>query len=331
MPRSSSPSTPDRRRSLNELVESPYDCVGGARVYFTAVLGTTYHVRVTGLVDSPGDVVLTVAQPQAPPNDDFADCAAADAARTAREHERRCHDAGRRARLPGDPTGHSVWYRVTATTAGPLFISVCDNADNPLVSVYTGNGLGQLTEVDQPSTLCGLRGIVTVDTSPARRTTSSCAARATLGRVHLRRGSGRVAAPGPIGPPPPDPTCPFQFAAPGSVTYAGTWSGGGEVCLTVKPDFSGLSWFTLTRPPAGCDLPWAVERFEPALAIAGQRFAATTPSAVLSGRFTSSHDARGTIQLLRPSASGICRSAVLTWKATTTAATPFPDPDLTAP
>ena len=58
--------------SLNEVVHSAYDCDGGARVYLTAVLGTTYHVRVTGSVGSPGDVVLHVARPQAPANDDFA-------------------------------------------------------------------------------------------------------------------------------------------------------------------------------------------------------------------------------------------------------------------
>ena len=222
---------------------------------------------------------------------------------------------------------------MTATTSGPLFISVCDNANNPLVTVYTGGGLGLLTEVGQASTLCGPRAVVIVDTVPGTTyhilvrgyADSSDAFALTV------EDRGRSLPPGSIGPPPPDPTCPFQFAAPGSVTYKGTWSGGGEVCLTVKPDFSGLSWFTLTKPPAGCDLPWAVERFEPALAIAGQRFAATTPSAVLSGRFTSSHEARGTVSLLRPTASGVCRTAVLTWKATTTAATPFPDPDLTAP
>jgi hypothetical protein len=319
--------------SLNEVGKSAYDCVGGARVYFTAVLGTTYHVRVSGSVDSPGEVVLNVAQPQAPANDDFADAQPLTLpAQLASTNVDATTQAGEPA-VPGSPSGHSVWYRVTATTAGPLFISTCDDADNPLVTVYTGSGLGHLTEVGQPSTLCGPRGIVTVDTVPGTTYYLLVRGYADLSDAFTLTVEDRGGSPppGPIVPPPPDPTCPFQFAAPGSVTYEGTWSGGGEVCLTVKPDFSGLSWFSLTRPPTGCDLPWAVERFEPALAIAGQRFAATTPSAVLSGRFTSSHEAHGTIQLLRPTASGTCRSAVLTWKATTTSATPFPDPDLTAP
>ncbi len=319
--------------SLNEVAHSPYDCDGGARVYLTAVLGTTYHVRVTGSVGSPGDVVLHVAAPQAPANDDFAGAQTLTLpTRLTSTNVDATTQAGEPP-VPGSPSGHSVWYRVTATTAGPLFISVCDDANNPLVTVYTGGGLGLLTEVGQPSTLCDGRGIVTVDTVPGTtylilvRGYGDSSDAFTL-TVEDRGGSP---PPGSIGPPPPDPTCPFQFAAPGSVTYKGTSSGGGEVCLTVRPDFSGLSWFTLTKPPAGCDLPWAVERFEPALAIADRRFAATTASAVLSGRFTSSHEARGTIGLLRPSASGTCRTAVLSWKATTTAATPFPDPDVTAP
>ena len=53
--------------SLNEYVHSAYDCAGGARAYLTAVLGTTYRVRVTGSVGSPSDVVLHVARPQRPP------------------------------------------------------------------------------------------------------------------------------------------------------------------------------------------------------------------------------------------------------------------------
>ena len=68
--------------------------------------------------------------------------------------------------------------------------------------------------------------------------------------------------------PPPDPTCPIQFAAGQLPTYNGTHSGGGIVCLSVTKDFTGVAWFhaserrgrALQRPvarraddPAGAD------------------------------------------------------------------------------
>ncbi len=323
--------------SLNEVAQSTYNCNGGARVYVDAVVGTTYHVRVAGATGAPGTIVLTVARPQAPANDDFADAIALTppdslAGMTVNGTTVDATTQSGEVARPDDGDA-SVWYRVIATTRGPLDVSSCATSSRPAISIYTGSGLGSLTEVGDIHTLCGPRGRVSVTTTPgatyyvAVRSVSTFAQAFTLNVID--QGSGGT--PGTPGPAPPSPTCPFQLAAPGSVTYRGTHSGGGEVCLTVRPDFSGVSWFSVLDPPPGCDLPWAVERFDPALAIVRQRFAMTTASAVLEGAFVSSRTARGTIQLTRPTALGICRTAVVTWQATTAAATPFPDPDITAP
>ena len=147
------------------------------------------------------------------------------------------------------------------------------------LTVYTGDGLATLTEVGEFAPACGLRTKVTL--LPAAGTTYHIAVRGgehTADAFTLEPGLRQVPAARIARPAPPNPKCPFELAAPGSVTYSGTASGGGEVCITVEPGFAGVSWFNLVNPPRDLCIPFAVEHYTPAAPIRARRFAATPPS-----------------------------------------------------
>ncbi len=107
-------------------------------------------------------------------------------------------------------------------------VSTCVDANSPMVAVYTGAGVGSLTEVGQPGGACGTRTTMSFVTQPG--TTYYIAVRGHgdgAGEFTLN-----VSGPSPPSPPPsnfpqpPAPTCPFQFAAISSPTAGRTRAAG---------------------------------------------------------------------------------------------------------
>jgi hypothetical protein len=127
-------------------------------------------------------------------------------------------------------------------------------------------------------------------------------------------------------PPPPTPTCPFVFGGDG-VTYSGTHSGGGAVCLTLTKDFSGVAWFHALNIPADrCTIGWKVEHMDLPTPVVDRRFSYGSSFSRIIGSFTSGRAASGTLQMTELTAPlSFCNSPVLTWTATTTATPPWLD------
>jgi hypothetical protein len=321
--------------ALTDVAHNVSDCAGGARVYLDVVAATAYYVRVSGY-DWGTDIALNVARPQKPANDDFAN---------AQQIGLPANVSGSNVDATSEPgeadpspygSGHSVWYRYTAATNDAVTFSVVDCAaaagSLSQLAVYTGDSLGSLNDVGELAPACGDRSQVTL--FPKAGTTYRVAVRgsghasdAFMLRVALVPSASN---PGPPSPP-PNPNCPFQLAAPGSVTYSGTASGGGEVCLTTEPGFAGVSWFNLVDPPRDLCIPFAVEHYVPALSIVARRFEATTSSARVTGTFAG-QSASGTFQAaIPPGGAGICSGRVVNWTATTQATPPPSISDATPP
>jgi hypothetical protein len=320
---------------LTEVAHTRQGCIGGSRLYMDAVAGTTYHVRAAGYDPGPGytsggDLVLVVARPQAPANDNFENA----------------QPVGRPAQItgstvdatvqPGEPepavyggSGHSVWYKLAAATADVVVASTYESANAPIVAVYTGNGVGALTEVGTEGGPTGPRSTMFFSTRPG--TTYYIAVRG--------HGDGAddftlsITATSPPSPPsdqpglPPAPTCPIQFAT-GLPTYSGTHSGGGLVCFSLTKDFSGIEWFhALDVPGDRCTVPWSVVAMMPrATPLVERRFGFANSFAHLTGSFPTNRGARGTFQASHAfGGQPLCTSATLTWTATTTATPPWVD------
>lgn len=126
-----------------------YECEGGdGEVRFDADAGTTYWIAVDGKDGDEGSFELSLAG--SPPNDEFADATTlsgslplsawgTNAVGAKQEHE---------PNHAGDPGGASVWYTWQASEDGLVTLSVCGFGElDPLLGVYAGNSLGELTEV----------------------------------------------------------------------------------------------------------------------------------------------------------------------------------------
>ena len=307
--------------SLAEVEHTERGCGRGTRRYVTLTAGTTYHVRLTAYDGFNGDVVLNLARPQAPANDDFEDA----------------QPVGRPARLtgsivdatlqPGEPQGfagndRSVWFRYTARAAELVVVSTCGSS-SPL-AVYTGTSVGALTEVGTEGGACGYHAAMSFITTAG----ASYYISVTGEDDFVLDVSAPDPPPNPIGnfPPPPTPTCPFVFAGDG-VTYRGTHSAGGDVCMTLTKDFSGVAWFhALDVPGDTCRIGWKVERIELPTPIVDKRFSHGSSFARIIGSFTNGRSASGTVQMTQLTGPlSFCKSPVLTWTATTTATPPWLD------
>lgn len=320
--------------ALTEVTHSVSDCAGGARVYLDATAATTYYVRISAY-DWGTDIALNVARPQRPANDDFA---LAEAIGLPANVSGTTVDATVEAgEVDPSPygSGHSVWYRYTAVTNDAVILSVVDCAaaagSLSQLTVYTGETLGGLVEVGEMAPACGYRSKVTL--FPKAGTTYRIAVRGsghTADAFTLRLAP--VPSPPNPGPPgPPNPKCPFELAAAGSITYSGIASGGGEVCITVQPGFTGVSWFNFVNPPRDLCIPFAVEHYVPALPIVGRFFNAITSSARVTGTF-GGRAASGTFQAaIPPGGAGTCSGRVVNWTATTQATPPPSIFDITPP
>jgi hypothetical protein len=242
---------------------------------------------------------------------------------------------------PGEPdpspygSGHSVWYRYTAATNDAVTLSVVDCAaaagSLSQLAIYTGDSLASLNDVGEIAPACGYRSQVTL--FPKAGTTYRIAVRGSghTSDAFTLRLALVPSAPDPGLPSPPNPKCPFELAAPGSVTYSGTASGGGEVCVTVEPGFAGVSWFNLVNPPRDLCIPFAVEHYVPALSIVARHFSATTSFSRVTGTFAG-QSATGTFQAaIPPGGASVCSGRVVNWTATTHATPPPSISDDTPP
>lgn len=294
---------------------------GGCRLYFTAVAGTAYHLRLAAYDEYNGDVVLNVARPKAPANDDF---------ENAQPIGRPAHITGSLVDAtlqPGEPRDfdgneRSVWFRLTASTAGIVVVDTCGSSSP--IAVYTGTSVGRLTNVGSEGGACGYHGVMSFVSVAG---TSYYIA--VTGQDDFVLGvSAPDPPPDPIGnvPAPPTPTCPFVFGGDG-VTYSGTHSGGGAVCLTLTKDFSGVTWFhALDVPGDSCRIGWKVEPMRLPTPIVDRRFSHGSSFARIIGSFDRRRGASGTLQMTQPSGPlSFCNSPELTWKATTVATPPWLD------
>ncbi|HST68123.1 MAG TPA: hypothetical protein VLI94_00520 [Solirubrobacterales bacterium] len=131
-------------RPLNGMCESPSD----SAVVLNAVAGTTYRIAVD-TKDSEGRFGMGFIP--AAGNDDFANADELYAGLPSFGSESTTF-AGKEAGEPnhaGNPGGHSVWYRWTAPSSGPVLASTCtrEGGFDTLLAVYTGSSVGSLTPV----------------------------------------------------------------------------------------------------------------------------------------------------------------------------------------
>jgi hypothetical protein len=313
---------------LGDLTAVPLSrtgCLAGSRVYVNVTAATTYHVRVAGHDVGGGAIVLNVARPQAPANDNFANA----------------QTVGRPAHItasnvdatvqPGEPEppgfggGHSVWYKLAATTTDVVWASTAQGLFGAMVAVYTGDAVNHLTEVGHEGGPTGQRTTMIFDTTPG--TTYYIAVRGygdDAGDFTLD-----VSAPDPPGSAPdfPDPPAPPCFPDADLITYTGTHSAGGNVCLKVTKNGTGVAWFSGTNIPGDrCTIPWFAEvLYSAPTPIDNRRFSFGSPSSRLIGAFPTNRGARGTLQATQRSARGPCFSAPIEWTATTTGTPPWAD------
>ncbi len=139
--------TGDSVSNLVSLGESIYNF---APVNFVAHQGTTYHIEVNGYSGSPpdgaGPFALSVVQTPAPLNDDFTNAIVL----SGNSNTVTGSNIGATSE-PGEPEqsysdlGNSIWWEWTAPADGMLTLSTAGSSFNPVVSLYTGNTLTNLT------------------------------------------------------------------------------------------------------------------------------------------------------------------------------------------
>ena len=132
---------------------------------------------------------------------------------------------------------------------------------------------------------------------------------------------------GPPPPPPPPagpPACPPTDAPVGG-TYRGTHSGGGSVCLTVTPGWTGVIGFLITDVSGSpsCGFAWAYLRPSTPVPINNRSFSLGG----LSGSFSTDRGATGTVSFT----AGGCSVGPVSWNATTEATPPWVLPPVAPP
>ncbi len=313
---------------LGDLTATPLTrtgCNSGSRVYVSVAAATTYYLRVAGY-DPGGAIALSVARPQAPANDNFENA----------------QPVGRPAQItgstvdatvqPGEPeppmfggSGHSVWYKLAATTSDVVRASTAEGPFGAMVAVYTGDAVNRLTEVGSEGGPSGQRTRMFFATTPG--TTYYIAVRgygdaASDFRLEL-------SAPDPPSAPPdvPIPPAPPCSPDPTLITYSGTHAAGGTVCIRITKDGTGVAWFSATNIPGDrCTIPWFSEvMYNLPAPLADRRFTFGSPHTRLSGSFPTNRGARGTLQVTQRPVTGPCHSAPIAWTATTTGTPPWAD------
>ena len=144
----------DSVSNLVALGESVYDFYP---VNFVAHAGNTYHLEVTGFSNDPpdgaGPFTLILDQTPAPPNDDFANATVLSGTSAVVTGS----NVGATSE-PGEPSqssqgiGNSVWWQWTAPARGELSLDFQGSDFDPVVSLYTGDVVSNLTLIGRAYT-----------------------------------------------------------------------------------------------------------------------------------------------------------------------------------
>jgi subtilisin family serine protease len=127
-----------------------------------------------------------------------------------------------------------------------------------------------------------------------------------------------VEPPPPPAGPPPAPACPPTDTTVGA-TYRGTHGGGGAVCLTVTPGWTGVISFLIVDVAGDtCRFAWAHRRYPDPLSIVSRNF---DDPGFLTGSF-SDRSAQGTVVITKTTAP-TCKTGTVNWTATTDATPPW--------
>lgn len=120
-------------------------------VIFLARAGTTYYVQAGGLFGSSGGLQVNLEEVPPPSNDDFTNATSftdlpfsdsVDAAAATIEPD----EPAPSCVFFGDLTG-TIWYAFTPPTSGSVTARVGSFSTSTMVAAYTGNSLGDLSEV----------------------------------------------------------------------------------------------------------------------------------------------------------------------------------------
>jgi Divergent InlB B-repeat domain len=122
-------------------------CAPGSSVSFEAVANTTYRIAVDGKAGAQGTFELNLDQQ--PANDAF-EAAAVIPGRPGWYWPGSNFLATKQSGEPdheGDAGGHSVWFSWTPARSWEIELDVCSLKLEPLIGVYTGSAVGDLTPV----------------------------------------------------------------------------------------------------------------------------------------------------------------------------------------
>jgi hypothetical protein len=122
-------------------------CAPGSHLSFEAVANTTYRIALDGKAGAEGTFGLYLEERAE--NDDFED-AALIPGRPGWYWPGSTMLAGKQAGEPdhaADPGGHSVWFSWTPRKSWMIELDVCADGFEPLIGVYTGSAVDDLTSV----------------------------------------------------------------------------------------------------------------------------------------------------------------------------------------
>ncbi len=128
-------------------------------VTFPAVAGVTYHIAVDGWGGAVGTVVLNIAPPA---NDDFTNSWTL----SGKSGITNCYNVGGSKEFhepahAGDVGGHSIWFKWTAPTNGPVDIDTSGSDFDTTLAVYTGTVVTNLTTIASNDDDIGSPGAIT--------------------------------------------------------------------------------------------------------------------------------------------------------------------------
>jgi len=134
--------------ALTNLVLVDAGDLNDARIEFTAVNGTTYHISVDGWNNNTGDVVLNWGLFQTPDNDDFANSETiAGSSGTTTGHNILATLEVNEPVNPEDDGGHSIWYTWTAPATEIAIVDTNGSDFDTIMAIYTGTALTNLVLV----------------------------------------------------------------------------------------------------------------------------------------------------------------------------------------
>lgn len=126
------------------------DPLGGdtSRLKFNAVAGTTYFMAVDGFSGASGAIVLTIAPPPRPPNDNFANRLALTGAPISTTGQNLEATMEENEPLPvGEFGGRSVWWNWTAPFTGSATVTTLGSDFDTVLAVYSGESVDDLTVI----------------------------------------------------------------------------------------------------------------------------------------------------------------------------------------